>query len=180
MVIGDPAVGKTSLIARYVHNEFPCHTRSHVNPDGSTQWETNINGQQSLLTFINVQPTDDLSQIKNRLQIPTGCFIVFSICDQRSFDKVKHFRSSVDLLFSNDSISVPYVIIANKVDLEEDRIVTKQSIVKLLESDGYEVIETSVKTGQGIQQALNTVVQSLQSTVIDQNREESSCKCVII
>jgi GTPase SAR1 family protein len=172
--LGDSAVGKTSLIARYIHNEFPCHTRSHVNSDGLSIYPTIIDDQECVLTFVNVSPLDNLGELKISRKIPTACFILFSICDQRSFEKINYFQDSIHLLSSTRSISIPIIILANKADFEADRVVTHQAIERL-RSDYNHIIETSVKTNQGIHEAIKTAVELLK-TNFPKRKPSDSCE----
>jgi GTPase SAR1 family protein len=180
-VVGDAAVGKTSLIARYVRNEFPCHTRSHMNSDGSTVYSSVIDGNDCILTFIDLTSIYDIQQLRLSSTIPTACLIVFSITDQRSFSKLHLFQESIHLRFSDQSLPIPILIVANKIDLEQDRAVSQQSIDKL-KSNGLDVFDISVKGNVGIGDTIYTAIKHLQYEhyhLLNKVKPDSACACII-
>jgi len=169
-------VGKTSLIARYVRNEFPCRNRSHINADGSTIYQTVIDGNDCSLIFFDISTTYDFQKLKFSDTIPTACFIVFSITDQRSLSKLNLYHETI-----RSKYQIPIVIIANKIDLEPDRAVSQQSIDKL-KSDGLDVFDISVKGNVGIGDAIYTVIKYLQYEQYDLSEKikpNNACACVI-
>ncbi len=119
---------------------------------------------------------DNIVELKISRSIPTACFIVFSICEQRSFEKIKYYQDSIKLLSSIQSISIPTIILANKSDLEQDRVVTHQAIERS-RSDNNLIIETSVKTNQGIHEAVKTAVQLLKTNSLQPTPSHS---CTIL
>lgn len=67
------------------------HTCSHINSDGSSIYPTTINDHECVLIFIDVSSSNSLSQLKISRTLPTACLIIFSICDQQSFEKNQIF-----------------------------------------------------------------------------------------
>lgn len=143
-------------------------------------YSTTINDHECVITFFNISPTSDLSELRISRLIPTACFILFSICDQRSFEKIKYFQDSIDLVSATESTSIPIIILANKTDFEQDRVVTEQSIEKLKSNFDHIIIETSVKTSQGIHEALETAIKLLQTDFVGSKKSKHSHKCIII
>jgi len=74
---------------------------------------------------------------------------------------------------------MPIIVLANKTDFEEDRVVKKQFIEQLKSNIDY-VIETSVRTNQGIDQALETAIKLLQTDFVEPQKSKDSYKCIII
>ncbi len=171
-------MGKTSLIARYVRNEYPCQTRSQSNADGSTIYQTVIDGNDCTLIFIDVSTTYDFQKIKCTDTVPTACLIVFSITDQRSFTKLNFYQETIRLKFSKQ---IPILIVANKIDLEPDRAVTQQAL-DTLKSDGFDVFDISVKGNVGIGDVIYTVIKHLQyehNEQFEKVKPKTACACVI-
>ncbi|CAF1601738.1 unnamed protein product [Rotaria sp. Silwood1] len=181
IVIGDTAVGKTSLIARYVRNEYPCHSRSHINTDGSTIYPTVIDGNDCILIFFDISTIYDIQKMKFSDTIPTACFIIFSITDQRSFSKLNYFQETIRLKFPNQLMSIPIILIANKIDLEQNRAVSQESIDKL-KSNGFDVFDISVKGNVGIGDAMYTAIKHLQYEQhyhLEKIKPHSACACIL-
>ena len=181
LVVGDTAVGKTSLIARYVRNEFPYQSCSHINSDGSTVYQTVIDGNDCKLIFIDVSTIFDFQKLKFLDTIPTACLILFSITDQRSFSKLNFFQEKIRAKFSNQSTSIPLIFIGNKIDLEQDRVISQQSIDKL-KANGFDVFDVSVKGNVGIGDAIYTAIKHLryeQYHFLEKTKPNTACACLI-
>lgn len=176
LVFGEVGVGKTSLIARYVRNEFPCQ-RLSTTADNTTIYQTVLDGDDCRLIFIEIANMYDFQKLKLTDGIPTACFIIFSITDQRSFTRVNTYREAIRLRLPNQ----PMVIIGNKIDLEPDRAVTQQAIDKV-KSNGYDLFDISVKGNVGIGDAVYTVVKYLQYEQyhsLEKIKPNNACACVI-
>ncbi|CAF1003201.1 unnamed protein product [Rotaria sordida] len=181
LVIGDTGVGKTSLIARYIRNEFPFHSRSHINTDGSTIYQTVIDGNDFTLIFFDISTIYDIQKLKFSDTIPTACFIMFSITDQKSFSKLNYFQEKIRLKFPNQLISIPIIIIGNKIDLESERVVSQESIDKL-KSNGVNIFDISVKGNVGIGDVIYTAIKHLQYEQhyrLEKIKPNNVCACIL-
>jgi GTPase SAR1 family protein len=148
-----------------------------VNSDGTTIYQTVIEGNDCRLIFVDISTTYDFQKMKFSDSIPTACLIVFSITVQRSFSKLNFYQEIIRLKYPNQ----PILIIGNKIDLEQDRDVSQQSIDKL-KSHGYDVFDISVKGNVGIGDAIYTVIKYLQYeqyNLLEKVKPNNACACVI-
>ncbi|CAF1053988.1 unnamed protein product [Adineta steineri] len=178
LVLGDKAVGKTSLIARYVRNEFPYQKRLHINSDNSTIYQTIIDGTDYTFIFCDISTISEFEKLKLSDTIPTACLILFSITDEKSFTQLNFFYETIRLKFSNQSLHVPILIVANKIDLEHDRAVKQESIDKL-KSSGFDVYDISIKGNVGIGDVIYTAVKHLQYDILEKVKPDTVCACII-
>jgi GTPase SAR1 family protein len=178
LVVGDTAVGKTSFIARYVRNEFPCHQHPRRNSDGSTIYHTIIDGRDYTLIFVDISTAYDIEKLKFSDTIPTACLILFSITDQRSFSRLNYFYEAIHLKSSYQAIQIPIFIVANKIDLEQDRAVSQESIDKI-KSNGCDVFDISVKGNVGIGDVIYTAIKHLQYDLLEKVKPNDACACII-
>ncbi|CAF1529524.1 unnamed protein product [Adineta steineri] len=178
LVLGDKAVGKTSLIARYVRNEFPYQKRLHINSDNSTIYQTIIDGTDYTFIFCDISTISEFEKLKLSDTIPTACLILFSITDEKSFTQLNFFYETIRLKFSNQSLHVPILIVANKIDLEHDRAVKQESIDKL-KSSGFDVYDISIKGNVGIGDVIYTAVKHLQYDILEKIKPDTVCACII-
>ena len=79
-------------------------------------------------------------------------FIVYSIDDKASFSDVENWVKQCDLYVTNKS--VPRIIIANKVDLDDRQVSTEEGEA-YAKSKGMRYLETSAKTDKNVQEILN-------------------------
>ena len=79
-----------------------------------------------------------------------GILVVFDITDQASFDNVKSWLQQIRSLASED---VSLLLIGNKSDLEDKRVVTKDNIDQLTRDINVQYFEVSARTGSNVEEA---------------------------
>ena len=173
LVIGNSIVGKTALIQRFVTKTFvrtipTLGTEFHMvnkkvkNNDEEVEVKIKIwdsPGQERFQSLV-------LSALKNT----QGIFLVFDISSKLSFDDLQCWISRV--AEAQDPKTFPFIIIANKIDLELEgkRVVTKEEAQAFADKYGLPLFETSAKSGQGVEEAFQTLIQK----VYDRNKEKKN------
>jgi small GTP-binding protein len=158
IIVGDPAVGKTSLRARYLGQSFKKEYLSTLGADFAV-YETPIEG----VTF-RWQIWDLAGQAKFVDVLKTyyygsfGAVVVYDATRKETQDSVQEWTQSI-WAHSTYSEKIPIVLLANKIDLK-DLIATKTaSGKKLAEKLASErkgpvpYFETSAKTGHLVKEA---------------------------
>ncbi|UJR09877.1 hypothetical protein I4U23_014099 [Adineta vaga] len=176
LVLGDRSVGKTSLIIRYVRNEFP--SRRLSSDELTTSYQTIIDGKDYTLIFREISTIYELDKLTFSDTIPTACLILFSITDEQSFSNVHIFYEKLRSKLSTQSIHIPILLIANKIDLEHERAVSEESIDKL-KFHGIDVFDISVKGNVGIGDIIYTAIKHLQYDNLDRIKPPNACACII-
>lgn len=161
-VIGDGQVGKTSLIKKFTKGSFE---RDYVKTIGAqfSKYEKEIEGDEIRLIFWDIAGQDDFLFLRPSFYKESGAaIIVYSLEEnelgKRSFEHIMNWYENIKK-FCGD---IPIILFANKVDLvEEDNIDTSliQNLVKQHGFLGYYV--TSAKTGEGVHEAFNTLIDKL-------------------
>jgi len=72
-----------------------------------------------------------------------GFIIVFSIENLKSFNEVSKWRNHI--LRVKDSVEGPIILVANKSDLESERVVSREEVEALAKSYNIPFIEASAK-----------------------------------
>jgi small GTP-binding protein len=143
LLVGDSAVGKTTLILKYVDGKF---SDSHITTIGVEykDKEITVNNRK-----INLQIWDTSGQeryrsiTKNFYRNAHGILFVFDVTNQTSFDHLKDWLNS-----SNEcDIDFKKIIVGNKIDLN-DRVVNKETMEFFAEKNQIKKsFETSAKDG---------------------------------
>ena len=171
LAIGNSIVGKTALIQRFVTKEFvpaistlgaECHIVNKKVKNNDEEVEVKIKvwdspGQERFKSLV-------LNSVKNT----QGIFLVFDVSSQPSFDDLQGWISMVADV--QDPKTFPIIIIANKIDLEGERVVTKKEAQAFADKYGLPLFETSAKSGQGVEEAFQTLIQK----VYDRNKEKKN------
>jgi small GTP-binding protein len=153
VVIGDPAVGKTSLIKRYVQDDFD---DSYLNTIGAKVMKKNLGfphpktGEIVDLKLIlwDIAGQETFEQVKKAYYRGAAGAIV--VCDCTRKDTMENMHRWIENLFDVGGV-VPLVLILNKVDLEEESQVGIEAVQD--EYTPYEapVYSTSAKTGHNVE-----------------------------
>ena len=146
LLVGDSAVGKTTLILKYVDGKF---SDSHITTIGVEykDKEITVNNRK-----INLQIWDTSGQeryrsiTKNFYRNAHGILFVFDVTNQTSFDHLKDWLNS-----SNEcDIDFKKIIVGNKIDLN-DRVVNKETMEFFAEKNQIKKsFETSAKDGTNV------------------------------
>ena len=139
--IGNTAVGKTSIINQFVYNTM---NASHLPTVGIDFFcRTVRDGDKT----VRLQIWDTAGQEKFHALIPsyirtsTVAVLVFDITSEQSFEDLKRWHKTVD-----DIANPALVVVGNKVDLEQDRVVTEEQAIQYATSIHAPYIETSART----------------------------------
>ncbi|MBY9014297.1 MAG: GTP-binding protein [Candidatus Lokiarchaeota archaeon] len=155
VIVGSHEVGKTSLIRQFVERKFSHDYRATI---GLNIFAHNFDFQGN---EIHVQLWDIGAQqyFKRFRKIyyngAEAAFIVFDITNRESFEKIKEWHGEINQLI--DEKNIPIVIVGNKVDLSEQRVISTaegEDLAKLL-SETY--IETSALSGENVIDAFELI-----------------------
>ena len=144
--LGEGKVGKTSIILRYVKNQFSEEYQKTVQAAFHTK-RLNIEGRP-----VTIDIWDTAGQEAYRALAPMyyrdshGAILVYDITDDASFDKVctwiKELRKMVG--------DIPLCIVGNKTDLEKYRNVSQEEAEQYSTSVKATHFHTSAKLNKGI------------------------------
>ncbi len=169
ILCGDPSVGKTSLLARYVDGKFSegsvptlganflikeidlskvidklksenPELKKDIKEKGFKLYFWDIGGQQ-----------DKLFSNEYYFVQAVGAMIVFNLNELSSFEGINFWLSKLKEL----SGDVPYIIVGNKLDLE--RKIDQSLIDKRVKKLGVEYFETSAKLNENVDVAFESL-----------------------
>lgn len=147
-MVGAFAVGKTSLVQRFVRSIFDekYQTTIGVKID---QKVVSVNGQDVTLLLWDIHGEDDFMKVKPTYLIgSSGYFLVADGTRADTFETALKLQE----MAKNVTKNVPFLLLINKSDLKENREITDGHI-ETLTRQGWQVIPTSAKTGEGVADA---------------------------
>ena len=147
LLIGNSAVGKSSLLMRFADDifhetflptigvDFKIRTIEHEGSKIKLQmWDTA--GQEKFKTITAAY-----------YKGAQGIVLVFDLCDKKSFADIKTWLSEVDRLSTNESVKI---LVGNKSDLINDRQVSKEEAERFAENEGMIYYEASAKNNSKV------------------------------
>lgn len=84
-----------------------------------------------------------------------GMIIAFDVTKQESFENVKTWMNSI---YKHADPSIAKVLVGNKIDLEDERVVSKSEGMKLAHEHGMEYIETSARENINIHELMQHIM----------------------
>ncbi len=151
-VLGAFGVGKTSLVRRYVQSIF---SDAYLTTVGVKIDKKNLNVGESPVTLIlwDIAGEDDVTSIRmSYLRGASGYFLVADGTRAETLD----VASSIQTRAAAEVGSVPFVLLLNKADLQNDWDVVAQS-VETMQHAGWTILRTSAKTGEGVEEAFQVL-----------------------
>ncbi len=147
-MLGSFAVGKTSLIRRFVHSIFSDKylTTLGVKIDRKV---VKAGGRDLNLVLWDIHGDDEFAHIfKTYLRGASGFLLVVDGTRRATLETARRLKQYAEETVGN----VPFVLLLNKVDLLQQWDMDSE-LIEQLSSTGWPVIETSAKTGQGVDRA---------------------------
>ena len=149
IVIGDPAVGKTTLILRFTDNAFRQTYLPTIGTNLSDKVITSENENIELVFWdIAGQSKFNIAR-KNFYKGAHGIIIVFDLTSHETFDNVKAWYEDATSVVG----SIPCYVIGNKLDISENRAVDDEEITAMAQELSCDVLLTSALTGDHVDEA---------------------------
>ncbi|MHA1958940.1 MAG: Rab family GTPase [Candidatus Thorarchaeota archaeon] len=153
VTVGSAAVGKTSMILRYVTGRFREYYAPTLGADFSVK-HMEFDKDTVKLQIWDLGSQDFLGHVRAGFYPGSrGVVFLYDVTREDSFKELYAWKKEVDTHIKN----YQSVIVANKTDLEEERTVTKKDGKKVAKEFGASYIETSVKLNENVDDAFKLV-----------------------
>ena len=147
-MLGGFAVGKTSLVSRYVNSLFSekYHTTIGIKVDKK---QVSVNGLDMTMMLWDIAGQDDFQIVQpSWLRGMAGYLLVADGTRRATLDMARQLQEKAAGVAGN----VPFLLLLNKADLAAEWEIDEPLFIKLVEQ-GWRVIRTSAKTGDGVEAA---------------------------
>ena len=148
---GDGAVGKTSMVHRFVENKFAKDYKSTIGTSIMKK-ECKFDGLDSIVRFVlwDLAGQSQFKKVRQSyLSNAEAGILAFDVTNPMSFQNIENWHK--EILSASPNISL--ILVGNKIDLEDERLVSREDGEKTAENLGIPYIETSAKTGESINDA---------------------------
>ena len=158
LLIGDLGVGKSCVILRYVEGDFPGNIMSSIGVDFKTK-QIELDDR-----LIKMQIWDTAGHEKFRT-ITTSYYksahaiiILYDITQKASFDHIRNWITEIDKFGKQGVLKV---IVGNKLDMENNRKITKEAAENLALKYGIKLWEVSAKDNTNIEEMFLDTIKTL-------------------
>ena len=151
-MLGSFGVGKTSLVARFVHSMFSdkYHTTVGVKIDKKI---VRVDGSEVTLMLWDMAGEETHAPVKiHQIRDAAGYLLVVDGCRSQTLETALSIQQRVE----SEIGPSPFLLLANKAD-ERPNWEIPDSVWQQLKERGWTVLETSAKTGQKVEEAFLTL-----------------------
>ena len=147
IIVGDSGVGKSNIILRFTHNEFRELTATLGVAYDKKQLK--YNNKEYLIQVWDTAGQENFKSVtRGYYKGSAVALIVYDITDEVTFTNAEKWISDCK---DNAPNSALLVLIGNKSDLEEKRVISKDKGKNLAEENDMIFFETSALNGNGIE-----------------------------
>ncbi|KVI08589.1 Ran GTPase [Cynara cardunculus var. scolymus] len=145
VLIGDSAVGKSQILARFSRNEFSLDSKATIGVEFQTR--TLVIKHKS----VKAQIWDTAGQERGAV----GAMLVYDITKRQTFD---HIPRWLEELRNHADKNIVIILIGNKSDLEDQRSVPTEDAKEFAQKEGLFFLETSALEATNVEDAFLTVL----------------------
>ncbi|PAV56371.1 hypothetical protein WR25_15483 [Diploscapter pachys] len=148
IMVGSGGVGKSALTLQFMYDEFV----EEYEPTKADSYRKKVvlDGEECSIDILDTAGQEDYSAIRdNYYRSGEGFICVFSILDMESFDATNEFREQI-LRVKNSDSSIPIVLVGNKADMRDERVVPIELAKQRAEQWGVQYVETSAKRRENV------------------------------
>lgn len=161
-VIGDGRVGKSTLIRRFTQGSFK---KDYVKTIGAqfSVFDKEMEEDNVRLLFWDVAGQDNFHFLRRSFfKNSRAAIIVYSLENNKlgedSFNHISDWRDDITKYCGE----IPILVFANKVDLIDEKSLDTAPIEKIVKENGFlGFYITSAKTGKGVIDAFNAIIDEL-------------------
>lgn len=155
-MLGAFAVGKTSLVRRYVESIFSETYLTTVGVKIDKRVVTVGNETLNLILW-DIAGEDDVSCVRmSYLRGASGYLLVVDGTRAATLDVARSLQQRAE----SEIGKVPFIALVNKLDVRDEWTVTQESLAEL-EDAGWSVALTSARTGEGVEAAFNALAERM-------------------
>ena len=178
VVAGPGSVGKSAITLQFISRNFI----KDYNPTIEEVFKktVTIDGKVVYLDILDTAGQDEFTVLRSHhFSTGDGFLLVYSVDNRKAFEEISNFRGEITR--AKDDENVPVVLIANKVDLDEERHEVKKSEGEnLAKSFDYPFLETSAKKRQNVDEAFALIVREINKKRPQKTEKKKKKGCTLV
>lgn len=155
-LLGAFAVGKTSMVSRFVRSIFSekYHTTVGVKIDKK---EMTLGDTPITLMLWDLHGEDEFQKVRmSYLRGASGYLLVVDGTRKDTLDRALMLHQAVQQTLGE----IPYILVVNKSDLSDDWEI-EEAVLDDLTARQWEIVKSSAKTGEGVEYAFQSLTEKM-------------------
>jgi small GTP-binding protein len=174
VMLGCPMAGKTALCVRFCSDKFS----ERYEPTFQTSFRKNVRqrGEEVELVITDTQGHDEQELFRKEYCLGAhGYVFVYSVASAKSLEACVALNNKLTQLMGTEN--TPKLLVANKTDLERDRIVTTAEGQAIAEKLGCKFVECSAKQNINVEKAFTTILKEIERQSEEEKLDRRSFAC---
>lgn len=148
-----------------------------------------VGGEECQVDILDTAGQEDYAAIRdNYFRSGEGFLCVYSVCEPESFANTTDFREQILRVKGETEENIPFILVANKIDLADKRQVSKEEGQARADEWKVPYIETSAKTKENVDKSFDALMEVIQSHKKEESKtgtkpnekKKKKKKCVIL
>jgi len=158
VVLGSGGVGKSALTVQFVQGIFV--EKYDPTIEDSYRKQVEIDGTQCMLEILDTAGTEQFTAMRDLyMKNGQGFVLVYSIIAQSTFNDLPDLREQI--LRVKDKDEVPMILVGNKCDLQDQRVITTDQGEDLARKFSCAFLEASAKTRVNVDQIFHDLIRQI-------------------
>ena len=177
VVLGSGGVGKSALTVQFVQGIFV--EKYDPTIEDSYRKQVEVDGAQCMLEILDTVGTEQFTAMRDLyMKNGQGFVLVYSITSQSTFNDLHDLREQI--LRVKDRDDVPMVLVGNKCDLEDERVVGKDQGQNLSRQWACTFLETSAKARINVGDIFYDLVRQINSKNPEPKQKKKKKGCSLL
>ena len=165
VLIGDSGVGKRRILERF----SVCASRSTLSSTFGIDFTVKTVKIDNIKIKLQIWNTPGQERYRE-FREAMGFMLVYDVTYEKSFENIRYCIRRIE---ENASADVEMMLLGNKCDLEESRVVTKERGQMLAAEHGIKFFEISAKSGLNVEDAFLTLARDIKDKMVAEGGKSS-------
>lgn len=183
VVVGGGGVGKSALTIQFIQSYFVTDYDPTI--EDSYTKQCIIDDVVARLDILDTAGQEEFSAMREQyMRSGEGFLLVFSVTDRSSFDEIYKFHKQI--LRVKDREEFPMILVGNKADLEQQRVISPEEGLELARHLNIKYIEASAKIRMNVDAAFHELVRIVRKFQLEERpptkfvKKPKKSRCVIL
>jgi small GTP-binding protein len=169
VLVGASGVGKTAIVQQLVEGTFEADGQPTIGVEFKS-YECQSGSDRLTLNIWDTAGQEKFRAVsKIYFRSAVGAILVFSLTDRTSFDALDDWLNDIHSLCAPN---VDILLVGNKLDLREERVISQNEALSFSERHGIEFIETSAVQAVNISETFLRLARAIHDRVLKECIEE--------